>query len=104
LFVIFSRQRVEEIDSLIPSLKGGLQTPASDAGRERPAAEAPVADARLDDSKIAQMRATYTRDLIIEDLGQEQSGQRAGQPAAGQVRVRGQPQGQPGFPRGRGHP
>ena len=80
LFVILSRQRVEEIDSLIPSLKSGLQTPASDAGRERPAAEALVADARLDDSKIAQMRATYTRDLVIEDLGQEQSGQeQAGQ-------------------------
>jgi len=80
VFVIFSRQRVEEIDSLIPSLKGGLQTPASDAGRERPAAEAMVADARLDDSKIAQMRATYTRDLIIEDLGHEQSGHEQGSP------------------------
>ena len=82
LFVIFSRQRVEEIDSLIFSLKGGRQTPASDTGRERPAAETVMASARpIDDSQIAAMRATYTRDLIIEDLGREQSGDRQeGQP------------------------
>lgn len=74
LFVIFSRQPVAEIDSLIFSLKGGQPTPASDAGRERPAGATLMASARpIEDSQIAAMRNTYTRDLIIEDLGQEQS-------------------------------
>jgi hypothetical protein len=81
LFVIFSRQRVEEIDSLIPSLKGGLQTPASDAGRERPVADTLMASARpIDDSEIVAIRAAYTRDLIIEDLGDEHSGHEQGNP------------------------
>ena len=76
LFVILSRQRVQEIDSLIPSLKGGRQTPTSDTGRERPDADTLMASARsVDDGEIAAIRATYTRDLIIEDLGQEQAGQ-----------------------------
>jgi len=76
LFVIFSRQPVQEIDSLIFSLKGGRQTPASDTRRERPVADTLMATARpIDDSEIAAMRATYTRDLIIEDLGHEPAGQ-----------------------------
>jgi hypothetical protein len=81
LFVILSRQPVQEIDSLIPSLKDGRQTPASDTGRERPNADTLMASARpIDDGEIAAIRATYTRDLIIEDLGQEPSGQeQAGQ-------------------------
>jgi hypothetical protein len=76
LFVILSRQRVQEIDSLIFSLKGGRQAPAADTGGERPAAETLTASARpIEDSQIAKMRAAYTRDLIIEDLGHQQTGE-----------------------------
>jgi hypothetical protein len=88
LFVIVSRQPVQEIDSLIFSLRGGRQTPAADHGREQPAAQVLSASARLDDSQIAKMRETYTRDLIVEDLGHAQSGQaQGGQPRDNSVYV-----------------
>jgi len=75
LFVIFSRQPVQEIDSLIYSLQGGQQAPAADHGKGRPVAPVLTATAKpIDDSRIAQMRAAYSRDLIVEDLGHEQSG------------------------------
>lgn len=77
LFVIFSRQPVDEIDSLIYSLKGGAR-PVANPGGERPAAESLMADARLDDNRIAQLRAVYSRDLIIEKADQEQTGEPQG--------------------------
>lgn len=82
LFVIFSRQPVAEIDSLIYSLKGGRR-PVSAPGAARPASENLVADARLDDSRIAQLRAAYSRDLIIEKGDEEPSGQPQGNPQQG---------------------
>jgi len=76
LFVIFSRQPVQEIDNLIYSLKGGQPAPASEASSGQPAAKVLSANARpIADGQIAQMFATYSRDLIVEDLGHEQSGQ-----------------------------
>jgi hypothetical protein len=76
LFVIFSREPVQEIDSLIYSLKGVRQTPAAEPGRERPATDTLVASARpIEDSRIKVMRAMYSRDLIIEKEDQEQGGQ-----------------------------
>lgn len=75
LFVILSRQPVQEIDSLIFSLKGAPQTPAKDTRQEQPAAPVLSASAGLDDSQIDRLRAAYTRDLIIEDLGHEKGGQ-----------------------------
>ena len=77
LFVIFSRQPVDEIDSLIYSLKGGAR-PVANPGGERPAAESLMADARLDDSRIAQLREVYSRDLIIEKADQEQTSEPQG--------------------------
>jgi hypothetical protein len=78
LFVIFSRQPVDEIDSLIYSLKGGRRTPTAAPAGERPAAEALMADARLDDSRIAALRAAYSRDLIIEKGDEEPGNQPQG--------------------------
>ncbi len=75
LFVILSRQPVQEIDSLIFSLKGAQQTPAKNTRPEQPADRVLTASAGLDDSQIERLRAAYTRDLIIEDLGQEKGGQ-----------------------------
>ncbi|MGD0360185.1 MAG: DUF4384 domain-containing protein [Bryobacteraceae bacterium] len=72
LFVIFSRQPVQEIDSLIYSLKGGHNTPTAAPGRERPANQVLEASARpIQDTEIARMRAAYSRDLIIEKGDQE---------------------------------
>ena len=72
LFVIFSRQPVQEIDSLIYSLKGVRQTPAAEPGREQPAPDTLMAGARpIDDSQIKALRAMYSRDLIID---QEEKG------------------------------
>ncbi|MGO4880112.1 MAG: DUF4384 domain-containing protein [Bryobacteraceae bacterium] len=86
LFVIFSRQPVDEIDSLIYSLKGGRRAPTGAPAAERPAAaEGLMADARLDDSRIAALRAAYSRDLIIEKGDEEPAGQpQGGQPQASQ--------------------
>lgn len=76
LFVIFSRQPVQEIDGLIYSLKGGRRAPASQPGRERPAAETLLASAApIDDTRIVNLRETYSRDLIIEKGDQEPDGQ-----------------------------
>jgi len=76
LFVIFSRQPVQEIDSLIYSLKGGQQAPAAEPGKERPVSKVLTASAKpIDDSQIVKMWATYSRDLIIEKDDQEQGGQ-----------------------------
>jgi len=69
LFVIFSRQPVQEIDSLIYSLKGGQPAPPAGAHAVLTASAGPIAD-----GEIAQMRATYSRDLIIEKGDQEQDG------------------------------
>jgi hypothetical protein len=80
LFVIFSRQPVDEIDSLIYSLKGGRRTPTGTPAGERPAAEGLMADARLDDSRIAALRAAYSRDLIIEKGDEEPASQPQGSP------------------------
>ena len=75
LFVIFSREPLQEIDSLIYSLKGVRQTPAAEPGRERPATDTLMASARpIDDSQIKVMRDMYSRDLIIEKEDQEQGG------------------------------
>lgn len=74
LFVIFSRQPVQEIDSLIYSLKGGHNTPTAAPVRERPANQVLEASARpIQDTEIARMRAAYSRDLIIEKGDQEDS-------------------------------
>jgi hypothetical protein len=75
LFVIFSRQPVQEIDGLIYSLKGGQQAPAAEPGKERPVSKVLTASAKpIDDSQIAQIWATYSRDLIIEKDDQQQGG------------------------------
>ncbi|HUO31254.1 MAG TPA: DUF4384 domain-containing protein [Bryobacteraceae bacterium] len=67
LFVVFSRQPVQEIDSLIYSLKGRQSTPTSTSGSERPDGATLMASARpIGDSEIAKMRSIYSRDLIIE--------------------------------------
>jgi len=84
LFVVFSRQPVEEIDSLIYSLKGGRRTPTAAPGGEGRASEGVLVEARLDDSRIEALRAAYSRDLIIEKgdeepAGQQQAGQQADQ-------------------------
>jgi len=74
LFVVFSRQPVQEIDSLIYSLKGRQSTPTSTSGVERPDGATLMASAQpIADSEIAEMRTTYARDLIIEK-GDEQPG------------------------------
>ncbi len=85
LFVIFSRQPVQEIDSLIYSLKDGRRTPAAASGEQRPAAGSLMADARFEDKQIAQLRATYSRDLIIEKGDQEPAPQEANPPQEKQV-------------------
>jgi len=87
LFVIFSRQPVDEIDSLIYSLKGGAR-PVANPGGERPAAESLMADARLDDNRIAQLRAVYSRDLIIEKADQEQTQEQTSEPKTSQPQDR----------------
>jgi len=67
LFVVFSRQPVQEIDSLIYSLKGGRSTPTSTSGSERPDGATLMASAKpIGDSQIKEMRSVYSRDLIIE--------------------------------------
>lgn len=79
LFVIFSRQPVEEIDTLIYSLKGGRRTPTAAPGGERLASPTLMASARpIEDSRIAEMRVTYSRDLIIEKGEDEPAGQHQG--------------------------
>src|SRR5580658_6070961 len=76
LFAIFSRQPVQEIESLIYSLKGGQQTPAADPGSGHPTAKVLSASAQpIGDSQIAKMWDTYSRDLIIEKEDHEQVGQ-----------------------------
>jgi hypothetical protein len=76
MFAIFSRQPVQEIESLIYSLKGGQQTPAADPGSGHPTAKVLSASAQpIGDSQIAKMWDTYSRDLIIEKEDHEQAGQ-----------------------------
>jgi hypothetical protein len=96
MFAIFSRQPVQEIDSLIYSLKGVRHTPAAEPGPERPAPDALMASATaIDDSQIEKMRAAYSRDLIIEKDDQEQGGQQPdGQKSDHSVYV-GNPKGSP---------
>jgi hypothetical protein len=73
LFVVFSRQPVDEIDGLIYSLKGKRQVPAAEHSREKPPPETLVADAKpIDDSQVKAIRDVYSRDLIIEKGDEEQ--------------------------------
>lgn len=79
LFVIFSRQRVDEIDNLIFSLQGGheKEQPTGAPAPSAPAKESsPTLMAGLiDNDQIASMRQIYSRDLIIEKASQEQGEQ-----------------------------
>lgn len=77
LFVIFSRQPEQDMERLIYSLKGNSETPASDTGKDKPAAKLMLARLpSVDDSLIEKMRAVYSRDLIIEKVDEEKPGEK----------------------------
>jgi hypothetical protein len=73
LFVILSRQPVQEMDQLIYSIQNGHEAPAEQPAKETPnirvlrAAISPVQNSFVD-----SLRTSYSRDLIVEKVDSDQ--------------------------------
>lgn len=63
LFLVFSRQRRDDLDELVEGLRGRAGPPAG--ARAAPSA-APAR--QLDDKAVSQLRQVYSRDLIVESV------------------------------------
>ena len=76
IFVIFSRERATDFESLIYSLQGGQEKPKPTATPEPPRQRPEVVMASVDNSAIGRFRNTYSRDLIVEPVTPETPGER----------------------------
>jgi hypothetical protein len=79
VFVIFSRERATDFESLIYSLQGGQNKPQPKPAATTPEParpNPPVVMASVSDSEIGRFRNTYSRDLIIEPVTPETPGDR----------------------------